>query len=138
MAIQYNPFTGFMTHIDTADIQTFETTHRQGLAVLDTTPIANPVAGDWYTAQEQGVYTYFGNITANPGDRIIYDAGAWKVVPITAVNFKTYSNTDPATLGNPPAGQMWDGTWNGRKWLKDETGEINYLLTEAEFYALTS
>ena len=138
MSLQYNPLTGQMMSFDPSSIQNFETVHRQGIAVLATVPIATPVDGDWYLAQEQGIYDNFGGITANPGDKLVFDFGAWKVIPGAGSLFKTYTNTDPATLGNPPAGQMFDGTWQGRKWIKDENGEINYLLTEAEFYALTN
>lgn len=137
MAVQYNPFSGQL--IRTQDVITgdFETLHRQGIATLTTTPIASPVDGDWYRAQVQGVYANFDNKTANADDKLVYDASAWHVIAGTGTVFRTYTNTDPASLGNPAAGQMWDGTWNGRKWIKDETGEINYLLTEAEFFALT-
>ncbi|MFK5893726.1 MAG: hypothetical protein QM504_10950 [Pseudomonadota bacterium] len=44
----------------------------------------------------------------------------------------TFDNTDPTTLGNPPAGKTFAGTYNGEYWVKDENGNVEFYVTKDE------
>lgn len=36
----------------------------------------------------------------------------------------TFDNTDPASLGNPPVGKSFSGTYNNLLWVRNESGDI--------------
>ncbi len=98
----------------------------KGVAYLTTSPIASPVVGDWYWTAENGDYTNFGVTGATAAGRLIYDGTNWVFV-VSDQPYASFPETDPTTVTPPPAGKIFSGAFNGRKWTLQPDGEIRYL-----------
>jgi len=67
------------------------------------------------------------------GNMYYWNGAAWTDTGISYASLVgdslTFDNTDPSTLGNPPAGKTWLGNFNESLWTKDENGVVSWYAT---------
>ena len=81
--------------------------------------------------------------TGRPGDFVrlnstntiwYWNGTAWTDTLVSASTLTggkvTYDDTDPTTVGLPPAGKIFSGNFSGRMWTLDSAGEITYQTGE--------
>lgn len=96
--------------------------------------------------------TYSAN-SIEDEDHIIllkYNAGAGQVERaiavselITSINtgatpYSTYSNLDPTTIGDPDAGKVFVGFYNGYVWTKQSTSQITIVNAQSKYIEIAS
>ena len=98
-----------------------------GKAYLATDP-GTPTSAVFYVCMETGTYTYFGNQDAKPLDRFYWNTStsAWDLIPYEQ-DYLQFPNVDPTTVTPPPAGKIFTGAFNGRKWTLQSDGEIRWI-----------